>query len=196
MIPVVPAPKPANFDVDVKIPGNNWLQNHPNAKSSEFEPYWRNCISELADAYGHVCAYLAIYFERVLGADSVDHFVPKSDPTRGRQLAYEWDNYRLCCIGENRRKNRGLSPIDPFTMQPQSFFIDFKDGRIYPNPALPQSYQDDCDEAIRVLKLDEPECREMRKNFFSDYAKGDVSPAYMQRRAPFVWQEICRQGLR
>ena len=196
MIPVAKASEPANFDADVRQPGNAWLQNNPNAKPSEFEPYWTRCIPDLASAYNHICAYLAIFSERTLGADSVDHFIPKSNSAIGRQNTYEWDNFRLCCIGENRKKNKKTLPIDPFTLQPESFFIDFSDGRIYVNPSiLPESYREDCDETIKILKLDEQDCRDMRKNFYSDYVNGDVSARYMQSHAPFVWQEICRQGL-
>ena len=195
MIPVRCAPEPANFDAEVRQPGNTWLQNNPNAKPSKFEPYWTKCIPDLALAYNHICAYLAIYFDRPLGADSVDHFIPKSDLLRGRLLAYEWRNYRLCCIGENRKKGTKILPLDPFTMQPESFFIDFSDGRIYPNPAKSIVYQKKCQKTIDILKLDEQDCRGMRKNFFDLYAHGDVSANYMLHHAPFVWQEICRQGL-
>jgi uncharacterized protein (TIGR02646 family) len=196
MIPVRRAPEPANFDAEVRQPGNAWLRNNPNAKPSKFEPYWTKCIRDLALAYNHICAYLAIYIHRPLGADSVDHFIPKSNSTIGRQKTYEWDNYRLCCIGENRKKNKKILPIDPFTMQPESFFIDFSDGRIYVNPSiLPKSYRKDCDKTIKILKLDEQDCRDMRKGYFDLYAHGHVDPVYMQSRAPFVWQEICRQGL-
>ena len=196
MIPVRRAPEPANFDAEVRQPGNAWLRNNPNAKPSKFEPYWTKCIPDLALAYNHICAYLAIYFDRPLGADSVDHFIPKSNSAIGRQMTYEWDNYRLSCIGKNRKKGTKILPIDPFTMQPESFFIDFSDGRIYVNPAkTPKNYRDDCDEAIKILKLDEQECREMRKNDFDLYIQGHVDAVYMQNHAPFVWQEICRQGL-
>ena len=196
MIPVAKAPEPANFDADVRQPGIAWLNSHPNAKPSKFEPYWTKCISDLGSLYNHICAYLAISINKTLGADSVDHFIPKSNSAIGRQNTYEWDNYRLCCIGENRKKNKKILPIDPFTMQPESFFIDFSDGRIYVNPAiLPKSYRDDCDDAIKILKLDEQDCRDMRKGYYSLYAHGHVDAVYMQRNAPFVWQEICRQGL-
>ena len=195
MIPVRCAPEPANFDAEVRQPGNAWLRNNPNAKPSKFEPYWTKCIPDLALAYNHVCAYLAIYFDRPLGADSVDHFIPKSDVRRGRLLAYEWDNYRLSCIGGNRKKGTKILPIDPFTMQPESFFIDFSDGHIYVNPAKSVVYKKKCQKTIDFLKLDETECREMRKGYFDLYIQGHVDAVYMQNHAPFVWQEICRQGL-
>lgn len=196
MIPVRRAPEPANFDADVRQPGIAWLKSHPKAMPSKFKSFWTKCIPDLALAYNHICAYLAIYFDRPLGADSVDHFIPKSNSAIGRQMTYEWDNYRLSCIGKNRKKGTKILPIDPFTMQPESFFIDFSDGRIYVNPSiLPVRYREDCDETIKILKLDEQDCRDMRKNFYSDYVNGDVSARYMQSHAPFVWHEICRQGL-
>ena len=47
MIPVRCAPEPANFDAEVRQPGNAWLRNNPNAKPSKFEPYWTKCIPDL-----------------------------------------------------------------------------------------------------------------------------------------------------
>lgn len=196
MIPVAKAFEPKNFDAEVRQPGNEWLNNHPKARPSKFKSYWTKCIPDLMTEYNCICAYLAIYIDETSGAASVDHFIPKSNSAKGRQMTYEWDNYRLCCIGENRKKNKKILPIDPFTMQPESFFIDFSDGHIYVNPAkTPKNYRDDCDEAIKILKLDEQECREMRKNDFDLYIQGHVDAVYMQNHAPFVWQEICRQGL-
>lgn len=195
MIPVRRAPEPANFDADVRQPGIAWLKSHPKAMPSKFKSFWTKCIPDLALAYNHICAYLAIYFDRPLGADSVDHFIPKSNSAIGRQMTYEWDNYRLSCIGKNRKKGTKILPIDPFTMQPESFFIDFSDGRIYPNTLKPVVYQKKCQKIIDILKLDESDCRVMRKDYFDLYIHNHVDAAYMQSHAPFVWQEICRQGL-
>lgn len=195
VIPVAKAFEPKNFDAEVRQPGNEWLNNHPKARPSKFKSYWTKCIPDLMTEYNCICAYLAIYIDETSGAASVDHFIPKSNSAKGRQMTYEWDNYRLCCIGENRKKNKKILPIDPFTMLPESFFIDFNDGRIYPNPALSPVYIKKCQKTIDILKLDEQKCRNMRLHYFIFYARGIVNSEYMQRCAPFVWQEICRQGL-
>lgn len=198
MIPVVKKPEPPDFDKKVRQPGKKWLANPKNANvnPSNYKNYWTKCIPELSDAYNHMCAYLAVYFDSAFGADSVDHFVPKSDPVDGKRLAYEWDNYRLSCLGENRKKNDKISPIDPFTMQPESFFIDFSDGKIVPNKNKPFAYVLKCVDAIKKLKLNEEVYCKMRKNHYLRYLKGDFTSQYMQSDSPFVWSEICRQGLK
>lgn len=198
MIPVKPTPEPPDFDKKVRQPGKKWLANPKNANvnPSNYKNYWTKCIPDLASSYNHMCAYLAECFPSAFGADSVDHFVPKSDPINGKNLAYEWSNYRLSSIGANRKKNNKISPIDPFTMQPDSFFIDFSDGHIFPNPAKTKDYKNDCLVAIDVLLLNMKVFCDMRLSRFNDYVLYDLPDAYMRKYSPFVWSEICRQGLK
>ncbi|WP_294114433.1 hypothetical protein [uncultured Fibrobacter sp.] len=198
MIPVKQMPEPPDFDEKVRKPGNKWLADpiNANVNPSKYKNFWTRCLPDLAEAYGHMCAYLAIYFDPAFGADSVDHFIPKSDPIKGKSLTYEWSNYRLSCLGENRKKNVSISPIDPFTMEPESFFIDFSDGHVFPNPAKDANYQQDCKDAIIALNLNNPINCKMRKSCYLRYLKGEWTELGMQRESPFVWQEICRQGLK
>ena len=197
MIPVRPQIEPADFDAKVRKPGNDWLQANPGVNPSNYKNFWTNCLGEMADLYGHTCAYLAIYFDSVYGADSVDHSIPKSDPTNGMKLAYEWSNYRLCCMGENRKKRTRIPPLDPFDphMKQDSFFINFADGSIYPNPGYDETYKQKCWDTIEALQLDRPECRKMRKDFFEMYVKKMVSSGYLAKKSPFIYQEIVRQRL-
>lgn len=147
--------------------------------------------------YTNTYAYLAIYFDSVYGADSVDHFIPKSDPINGKKLAYEWSNYRFCCLGENRKKRTEVPPLDPFDplMKQDSFFINFADGSIYPNPDYDETYKQKCLDTIDALQLDRPDCRNMRKRHFEKYARGTVSIKDLEEDAPFIYQEVVRQGL-
>ena len=109
MIPVQLQPEPADFDRNVRQPGRNWLTNHRIAlnaappRASALPNYWTHSNKQVWYAYSGVCAYLAIYFEWVTGAASTDHFVAKS---RNAGDAYEWNNYRLSCLGPNRNKGR------------------------------------------------------------------------------------------
>ena len=198
MIPVKPQIEPADFDDKVRKPGNAWLQAHPDVEdSSKYKNFWTACLGEMANLYGHTCAYLAIYFDSVYGADSVDHFIPKSDPINGKKLAYEWSNYRFCCLGENRKKRTKVPPLDPFDplMKQDSFFINFADGSIYPNPGYDETYKQKCWDTIDALQLDRPECRKMRKRHFKKYADNKVTLDDLKEDSPFVYQEIVRQGL-
>lgn len=117
MIPVALQPEPAIFDERVRKRGQHWLREQgwpleaPPVDASQLPAYWRETQKELWTAYSGVCAYLCIYFEWPLGAQSTDHFVAKS------------------------------SHADEF------------------------------------------------------YVQGDVSANYLQRKSPFVWHEMVRQGL-
>lgn len=198
MIPVKLQIEPADFDEKVRKPGNAWLQAHPDVEdSSKYKNFWTACLGEMANLYGHTCAYLAIYFDSVYGADSVDHFIPKSDPINGKKLTYEWSNYRFCCLGENRKKRTKVPPLDPFDsfMKQDSFFINFADGSIYPNPGYDEIYKQKCLDTIEALQLDRPDCRNMRKRRFEKYASGTVSIKDLEEDAPFIYQEVIRQGL-
>lgn len=48
---------------------------------------------------------------------------------------------------------------------------------------------------IDRLQLDDPECRRIRADWFSEYVAGHISEDYLKRRNPLVWQEAKRQGL-
>ncbi|MFM5666742.1 hypothetical protein ACET62_21620, partial [Aeromonas veronii] len=108
MIPVQLQPEPADFDARVRQHGLDWLAtngialNAPPPDASKLPNYWTRSNKQLWDTYSGVCAYLAIYFEWVIGAASTDHFVAKSQNAGD---AYEWDNYRLSTLGPNRNKN-------------------------------------------------------------------------------------------
>jgi len=87
VIPVKPAKEPREFDSLVRHKGKAWLRAH---STGPLEPLWTACLDELWLRYDGVCAFQATHFERVSGAGSVDHFVPKSSK---RSLAYEWKNW-------------------------------------------------------------------------------------------------------
>ncbi|MBS0599836.1 MAG: hypothetical protein JSR94_01250, partial [Proteobacteria bacterium] len=88
--------------------------------------------------------------------------------------------------------------LDPFTLAPDTFCIEFTSGRIYPDPVLearePVTFAA-AEATIRRLRLDDAECRGVRTAHFSDYLAGDVSADFLRRHSPFVWYELRRQGL-
>ena len=127
MIPVTPAPKPADFDRKVRQPGLSAIaelvgepplvkRRGPRRKKiadrredippESFPPFWRESLDDMMSAYDQICAYMAIYIERVTGAATVNHMIPRS--VEWSQV-YEWDNYRLACSLMNSRKNDALS---------------------------------------------------------------------------------------
>ena len=197
MIPVRLQPEPADFDAKVRQPGLKWLASKgiashgPLPKGTKLEPYWSHSNKSLWDAYGGVCAYLAIYFERVTGAGSTDHFVAKS---RDAGQAYEWRNYRLSCLGANRNKNQYDDVLDPIGLMPGTFELNLVSGGISVRKGLALEAALLAEKTIRRLKLDSPEHTQMRQRHYGRYLKGRDSQT-LQELSPFVWYEAHRQGL-
>jgi len=203
VIPVKEKDAPADFDAKVRTPGNNWLREQgippegPKPKGVVLDPFWTHCLPDLYREYEGICAYLCIYFEKVLGAASVDHFVAKS-PKPG--LAYEWSNFRLACLGENRRK--GVKDVlDPFTLKPDTFQLELVTGRIYPGDSLSPEEKAAAEDTIEKLGLDDPDCRAFRVRRFTDYLAlrgpltSEEAEKQLRRYSPFIWYEAQRQGL-
>ncbi|HRI72490.1 MAG TPA: hypothetical protein PK156_49985 [Polyangium sp.] len=200
MIPVKLKPAPRDFETKVGLPGASWLEEKgyprngpvPRDKTSDLHPYWREVLHDLHDAYDGICAYSCTYLELVQGAHSVDHFVPKS---RAVEMAYTWANYRLASKGMNTKKGESTDVLDPFEIADETFFINFVDGRIFPNPKLSREMFEKAAATIRRLRLDSAECRKLRVDHFEDYRVRGVPRECLKRRSPFVYLEIVRQGL-
>lgn len=200
MIPVKPQLAPKGFNARVLRPGRKCIADNglprkgaiPKGKTKKLKPYWRRCLRALHRKYDGICAYLCTHIEVPVKGHSVDHFVPKSLDVA---LAYRWSNYRLASLGLNAKKRDFTDVLDPFTIAQDTFHINFSNGRILPNPALPLDMLAKARATIRRLGLDSYECRQMRLGHFDSYQQGDWSLDYLARRSPFVWQEIVRQGL-
>lgn len=197
MIPVAMAPEPPDFDATVRQPGQQWLnaqgirRGAAPTKSADLPNYWTNTQKELWDTYHGICSYLSIYFEWVTGASSTDHFVPKS---LDAWKAYEWDNYRLSALGPNRRKGVKTNILDPFTMPPETFFLNLASGEMLPNLSQPAGIQALALDTIDELGLNESEACRMRTKAFDEARSGDMSASKLQRDFPFVHAEMKRQG--
>jgi hypothetical protein len=197
MIPVSLQPAPVDFDVKVRQKGLAWLANkgialnHAPPKASALPNYWSHSNRQLWDAYSGVCAYLAIYFEWATGASSTDHFVAKS---RHAGDAYEWDNYRLSCLGANRNKNKFDDVLDPIGLSPDTFVLNLASGAVSPNPALPAAQKLLARKTSKRLKLDSPDNNAMRAKHFVRYLRNKDEETFKEL-SPFVWYEARRQGL-
>ncbi len=129
MIHVMPQPEPEEFDAKVRQKGLNYLRDNdlsldqPLPPETRIPAYWRDCLDQLHVSYAGVCAYLAVFVERVTGVGSVDHFIAKS-ALAGR--AYEWGNYRLACAIMNSRKRDYDDVLDPLlTAEWKRFLLRF-----------------------------------------------------------------------
>lgn len=205
MIHVTPQPEPADFAAKVAIPGQQWLngQGWYDASLPEDAPQtvpektkwktdWTKVGKELYDAYHGVCAYLGIRFEYVTGVSSVDHFLPKS---LYPGLAYRWQNYRLSCLGANRRKGVRTDIMDPFEIQDGWFDVEPYTGAISPHKSLSPERQAAVRNTITELVLDEEDCRAMRRKRLAHYFKKEISESYFKQESPFLWSVLQRRGL-
>lgn len=197
MIPVTLQPEPVDFDLKVRQKGLTWLANHGIAidaappKASALPNYWSNSNNQLWEAYSGVCAYLAIYFEYASGASSTDHFVAKSKCAGD---AYEWNNYRLSCLGANRNKSNFDDVLDPIGMTPGTFELNLATGEISPNAALSAAQKELARKTIRRLNLDREDNNAMRARHFVRYLRNKDEET-LKELSPFVWYEADRQGL-
>jgi len=189
MIPVAAQPEPAAFDADVRQKGlanlkkNGFPLDQPLPPKADIEPYWRACLTDLHQAYGGVCAYLGVFFERVMGGGSVDHFIAKST------------HAGLACSTMNSRKREYSDVLDPFVLAPDLFRLQLSTGHIYPNPKFPAIPMRIVEETIERLGLDDQQCRELRARWYQEYLEHGLPSDYLRRKSPFVWHEANRQGL-
>jgi uncharacterized protein (TIGR02646 family) len=197
MIHVAAQPEPASFHVQVRQKGLTHLKrkkialDQPLPPKTKIVPYWRDCLDDLYWSYHGTCAYLGIFFERVTGGGSVDHFIAKSQRA---DLAYEWSNYRLACSTMNSRKYTYDDVLDPFHIENGWFHLELVSGRVYPNPDLPDGVKAQVKATIERLGLDDPGNRAMRARHFQLYIDGYPTD-FLKSYSPFVWHEATRQGL-
>jgi hypothetical protein len=211
MIPVTPAPEPADFGVRVRqrgleaiaeLVGEAPVVKRPGRKrqavaprredipSEKFPPFWRGVLPDMLAAYDRLCAYLALHIEPATGNPSVDHVVPRS---KAWDRVYEWSNYRLAASRINAKKNDLEIVLDPFTIPEGLFALEFVEFQVIPGPAA-GAQADDVTETVETLGLNMRECCIARQAYFDNYLAGEISLPYMERRAPFVAREMRRQG--
>ncbi len=123
---------------------------------------------------------------------SVDHFLPKTTHPR---LAYEWSNFRLASGRVNNSKSNLSGILDPFQIQDDWFYMDLPACLLRPNPALEKPLRKQIANTINSLRLNQDDNYvQDRCNILLDYARGDVSIGFLERRYPFLAREVIRQG--
>lgn len=194
MIPVKIGAEPKDFNTNVRKKGNLWIVNNPN--NLKYPAYWTEFLPNLAQQNQHICCYYSIYLEPTSGAESIDHFRPKS---QYRNLVYDWDNYRYCCLNANSKKHIYEDVIDPAKLPLETgkhtFEINFSDGFVQANPELSETNIQAVNATIKRLKLNNVKLRENRKDYLYFYLTGKISKTFLHTRSPFVYSEAQRQNL-
>jgi hypothetical protein len=102
-------PEPPGFRERVFVRGRRWLEEHREGRPPA---YWTPFRTDLADGFGNLCAYAAMY--EAVG--TVDHFVSIQED---RSRAYDWSNYRFASAWANSHKWRARSNevFDPYAVE-------------------------------------------------------------------------------
>lgn len=192
MIPIAPQPEPSSFEERIRRPGRIFLRSNPTPTSEQFRKknYWQRCLSDLRSAYAAVCAYSSCWIPT---QGTVDHFWPK---TVRPDLAYEWENYRLAAEKLNNYKGESGSVLDPFQIQTGWFVLNFDNFFVEPNQGLARSVENSVRTTIAILRLNTDDSLvNLRFCVVEDYAKENLSLAFLDKRYPFIAFELKRQNL-
>ena len=203
MIPVNPAPAPADFDERVRNPGRDAIaeligerpsRRRPGPKrkklaetrdeipAEHFPPYWRDVLPDMLESYSRLCAYLSLYIEHATGSPSVDHVIPKS---KAWDKVYEWSNYRLASALINSKRSIEFV-LDPFEIDDRLFALEFVSFQVKLGERARGALAEDVANTIEKLGLNLRECRQARREYVENYEKKMISLDYLQRRAPFI----------
>jgi hypothetical protein len=160
-------------------------------EAASFPPFWREALDDMMLAYDRTCAYMAVYIEKVTGAPTVDHMIPRSVDWR---QVYEWNNYRLACSLMNARKTDAVAVLDPVEIQAGWFELELVGFQVKPSELLRPLIRDRVERTITRLKLNNRDCRDLRESYSVDYWNQEITLNRLERRAPFIAIELRRQG--
>lgn len=186
MIRHVVAEEPEYFDAKVRIPGQAWLEQHPEAQRPN--AYWKHCADDLATAFQNLCAYTAML--NLNG--TVDHYLScKTYP----HLAYEWSNYRYVAGWVNSSKqNADDTVLDPFEVQDDWFEVQLPSLLLTTTGHIPEEYREKAEFTLCRLKLiNGTNVMRQRQAWYRLYNEGKITLAGLQEVAPLLAKAIQRQ---
>ena len=185
MIFVQEQPEPVQFDERVRIPGPLTCSKFPiqRRRNGGRDPigieFWESYTMRMME-YVHTRATGSL---QSTGADTVDHFVPKSvRPT----LAYEWSNYRLVCARMNGRKGDKQDVLDPFSLREYTFALGFPSLLVLPSKDCSDELASQVEKTVERLRLNEELCIKARWIYVRDYCKSWISFDFLAQQAPFI----------
>ncbi|MCW2279127.1 hypothetical protein [Heliophilum fasciatum] len=188
MIHVEPVPEPTDFDQQCRQRGQRWLAEHPHAKRPQ--DFWTPFKSYLADGFGDLCAYSAMY-EPV---GTVDHFFSCKNRL---ELAYEWSNYRYSAAWINSSKNTADGMIlDPFEIGDNWFEIILPSLQLVVSRGVPEDMQEIAQYTLRRLHLvDDERVIRQRREWYRMYQQGRIDLEGLHEKAPLIARAIEKQRL-
>lgn len=188
MIRFEPRDRPEGFEERVERRGATWLAANATGRPPA---HWLEFRTQLADAFGSLCAYSAM-FEPV---GTVDHFVSVDED---RSKSYVWENYRFSAgwINSSKRSLRSGQIIDPFHVDNEWFKV------VLPSLQLVLTDRVRGEDRVRAQFLldrlhlghDERIVRQ-RREWYRMYQEGELTLDGLRRKAPLIAAAIDRQEL-
>lgn len=182
--------EPAGFDAACRCKGQTWLQSNPAAtrKTKRPKDFWSKFKPALADAFGDLCAYGAMY-EPV---GTVDHFVPVE---ANEALAYEWSNYRYASAWINSSKKKATNILDPLDVRHGWFEVLLPSLQLVMVPEhVPEEFQHIAESTLGRLHLrDDERVLRQRRSWYRMYQEGRLSLAGLRDVAPLIAAAVDKQ---
>jgi hypothetical protein len=181
-----PSPKPAGFEECVERRGAQWLASHPNGRPPA---YWLEFRPQLADAFGSLCAYSAL-FEPV---GTVDHFVSVDED---RSKSYDWTNYRFAAgwINSCKQSVKSTQIIDPFLVTNEWFELLLPSMQLVLTNRVPPEERERAQFVLDRLHLshDERVVRQ-RREWYRMYQEGELTLDGLTKKAPLIAAAIKKK---
>jgi hypothetical protein len=183
-----PRPKPEGFAEHVEKPGAAWLAAHPAGRPPA---HWSEFRSHLADAFGSLCAYSAMY-EPV---GTVDHFV-SCDEDRTR--AYDWSNYRFASawINSSKQSLKSRQLVDPFAVENDWFRLLLPSMQLVLTGRVPAEWRERAQRMLDRLHLghDERIIRQ-RREWYRMYQEGELTLEGLEKKAPLIATGVRQEAM-
>jgi hypothetical protein len=186
MMRFAPVAKPEGFAEAERL-GAQWLVEHPAAERPY--PYWSPFRSDLAEGFGQLCAYCAMY-EPV---GTIDHFVSWDED---RAKAYAWDNYRFASqwINSSKQKLRSHEILDPFEVDDAWFELLLPSLQLVASAAVPEALRDRVETMLKRLHLrDDERVLRQRREWYRMYQHGELTLEGLRKKAPLIARAIDDQ---
>lgn len=190
MIRVEEVPEPPTFDRDARQPGNAWLAANPRAKADTFPDLWSPFRDDLARGFRQICGYCAMW----TGDPSIDHYFAK-ESKEGRPRTYEWSNYRFADRRMNSRKRLlNARVLDPFRIGSDWFEILLPSlEMVVVEERVPIQSRDDAYYTLKILRLNDDNILEIRKQWYIPFVEGLVSLPYLAHKAPLIARAVQKR---
>ena len=179
-------PEPADFDRRARMPGNNWLANHPGSRRPK--DFWTPFKGTLAVGFRNLCAYSAML--DLVG--TVDHFVSVNED---RSKAYEWENYRYCAAWLNSSKGNVPAGdlLDPHEIEDGWFELLLPSLQLRVSDTVPEEFRERAEYVLTRLHLrnDERVMRQ-RREWYQMYQDGKLTQDGLEMVAPLIAAAISQ----